>query len=182
MASRPDVPDDHRSWVLASPHASPSSARTQHPDTSATDTDAEARSHRATRGARPADPIVAMIIVAVLSAILIDVAGTDWARPPAQAISNYMDSGPSLLGVAPYVFLGAIPVTLLHELGHALAARRLLNAPVSVTIGSFGELAQLRLGQISLAINALSSPAGMQGSAEFAAADAHARDILLIAL
>ena len=55
------------------------------------------------------------------------------------------------------------PVTLLHELGHALAARRLLGTPVSVTVGSVGRLADFELGQISVSLSALDVPTRVGG-------------------
>ena len=101
---------------------------------------------------------------------------------PAQAIVNFMNSAPAFPQAIVFIALGAIPVTLLHELGHALAARRLLGTPVAVAVGSVGKLAELELGRIIVSLNALGSPGRVDGSATFDASRARAFDILLIAL
>ncbi len=100
----------------------------------------------------------------------------------ADAIVRFMDSGPGLVASLIFLMITAIPVTLLHELGHAIAARRLLDVNVQVSVGSAGKLAEMRLGQIALSINALSHPARVAGVAEFDGSRATARDVLLIAL
>lgn len=101
---------------------------------------------------------------------------------PVSAIVTFMDSGPSFPQALIYLALAAIPVTLLHELGHALAASRLLGTPVSVAVGSIGTIARIELGQISVSLNAIGSPARVAGSATFDASRARVFDILLIAL
>lgn len=126
-------------------------------------------------------PIV-LVVLAALSAVAIDAVGSDPIYDAVAWFVDYMNSGPGFPQVVAFIFVGAIPVTLLHELGHALAARALLGTPVSVAIGSVGELAQLRLGEISITINAFAAPVGVAGSASFDASRATARDILLIAL
>jgi hypothetical protein len=100
----------------------------------------------------------------------------------ADAIVHFMDSSPGLPISLLCIAIAALPVTLLHELGHAVAARRLLGSDVQVSVGSTGKLADIQLGQIALAINALSHPGRASGAAEFDASRATARDILLIAL
>ena len=100
----------------------------------------------------------------------------------AEAIYNFMESSPGLLGTPVCVVVAGLPVMLLHELGHALAARILLGGEVQVTVGSAGKLAELQLGQIAVSLNALAYPGRAQGSAEFDASRAGARDVLLIAL
>jgi hypothetical protein len=107
--------------------------------------------------------------------------GSDPFYDAAQWFYVFMNSASSWY-VLVYIFVAAIPVTLLHELGHALAARALLDTPVQVAVGSIGRFAQLRLGEISMSLNAMASPARVAGSATFDASRATARDILLIAL
>jgi Zn-dependent protease len=106
----------------------------------------------------------------------------DWLYSIAGAVVGFMDAGPGLPVSLLYLAFAAIPVTLLHELGHAVAARRLLGGDVQVAVGSVGKIAGVRLGQVALAVNALSHPGRAGGSAEFDASRATARDILLIAL
>src|SRR4051794_14208217 len=98
----------------------------------------------------------------------------------ARAVVNFMNSGPAMPGALVYLALAAIPVTLLHELGHAVVARRLLGGEVSVTVGTAGRLAELQLGHIRVSINALSHPGRRGGVATFDASRARARDIVWI--
>ena len=126
--------------------------------------------------------IVGALVAAMLIGLLIDVTGGELLYDAAATVHNFMLSGPGIPVAVVYIFLGAIPVTLVHELGHALAARRLLDASVDIGIGSFGEVARVQLGEISMRVNALASPLRAAGSAEFDASEAYARDVLLIAL
>ena len=122
--------------------------------------------------------VVAMLIgVGAIAAV-----EPDALYGPAAAIVSFMDAGPGFPQMLLYIALAAIPVTLLHELGHALAAKRLLGTAVSVAVGSVGPLAQIELGKVSVSLNALGSPARVAGSATFDASRARAFDILLIAL
>jgi len=79
-------------------------------------------------------------------------------------------------------FLAAVPVTMLHELGHALIAARRLGAEVEVTVGNAVKLAEVRLGRIQASLNAFARPGYVAGSAAFDATRATARDVLWIAL
>jgi hypothetical protein len=100
----------------------------------------------------------------------------------ADAIARFMDSSPGFPVGLLYLAVAAMPMTLLHELGHAVVARRLLDGEVQVSVGSAGKLAEMRLGQIALSVNALSHRGGAAGVASFDASRATARDVLLIAL
>jgi hypothetical protein len=100
----------------------------------------------------------------------------------ADAIVRFMDSSPGLPIGLLYLAVAGIPVTLLHELGHAVVARRFLGGEVQVSVGTAGKLAEMRLGQIALSVNALSSPLTASGVARFDGSRATARDVLLIAL
>jgi hypothetical protein len=100
----------------------------------------------------------------------------------AGAVVRFMDSSPAFPIVLLYIAIAGMAVTLLHELGHAAAARRLLGGDVQVSVGSVGKLAELQLGQIKVAVNALEHPNRASGAAEFDASRATARDVLLIAL
>jgi hypothetical protein len=129
-----------------------------------------------------AGSLIWLVIAALLCAGAFAVIAPDALYGPAAAVVAFMDAGPGFPQMLLYIILAAIPVTLLHELGHALAARQLLGTPVSVAVGSVGPLAQLELGKISVSLNALGSPARVAGSATFDASRARAFDILLIAL
>lgn len=123
-------------------------------------------------------PVLGVLLcIAAIAAI-----GSEALYGPAAAVMSFMDASPPFPLMLLYLALGAIPVTVVHELGHALAARRLLGTPVHITVGSVGKLAELELGQISVSLNALTSPARVSGSAIFDASRARALDILLIAL
>jgi hypothetical protein len=100
----------------------------------------------------------------------------------AALIVGFMDSGPPLWIALLYIAITGIPLTLLHELSHAVTAHHLIGGEVKVSVGSAGRLAQLRLGQIVLSLNALAQPGKSAGLAEFDATRATARDVLLIAL
>ena len=100
----------------------------------------------------------------------------------ALGFQDFMNSGPPLPLDLIYLAIMAVPLTFLHEWGHAFAARRLLRGNVHISVGNAGRVAQLQLGQITASINALSSPTRLAGYAEFDASRARARDVVLIAL
>ena len=100
----------------------------------------------------------------------------------AAAILGFMATGPPLVWSFVAIAIAGIPVILLHELGHAIAARRLLDGDVEVVVGTTGKLAELRLGRVLATINVLSHPAGPAGTVGFDDARATARDVLWIAL
>jgi hypothetical protein len=79
----------------------------------------------------------------------------------AEEIVQFMDSSPGLAVSLVYIIVAAVPVTVLHELGHAVAARRLLGGDVRVSVGSAGKLAEMRLGQIALSVNVSHTLAGL---------------------
>ena len=99
----------------------------------------------------------------------------------AQAFADYMNASPPFLWSLVAILVGAVPVVMLHEAGHAVAARRLLDVDVEVTIGSVGQVAAVQLGRVRAQLNLLSTGAA-SGSARFDAARATARDVVLIAL
>jgi hypothetical protein len=111
-----------------------------------------------------------------------DVDAVDLIYAVAEAIYRFMESGPALPLAFVYIALAAIPVTLLHEFGHAFAAKRLLETQVQVSVGSAGKIAELRLGQITASINALSVPGRVAGTAAFDASRATAKDVVSIAV
>jgi hypothetical protein len=100
----------------------------------------------------------------------------------ALTIDRFMNSGPPFLLSLIYLTIVAVPLTLVHEMGHALAARRLLGGKVHISVGHAGRVGQFQLGQITASINALAFPARFGGFARFDASRATARDIVVIAL
>jgi hypothetical protein len=100
----------------------------------------------------------------------------------ALAFAKFARASPSLPGLFLYLAIVGIPATLLHELGHAVIARRRLGGEVRISVGTAGKLANVRLGQITMSINALGHPGRRAGHASFAASRASARDVVLIAL
>jgi hypothetical protein len=100
----------------------------------------------------------------------------------AHVIYDFMESGPVSVLMLVYLVPAAIPVTLVHELGHALAGRRRLGGEVAVSVGTTGRIAELRLAQIKISVNALSDPTRAGGRAVFDAQRATARDVVAIAL
>jgi hypothetical protein len=93
----------------------------------------------------------------------------------------YQESGPPLWLTLISLVIVSIPVILLHELGHAIAAKRALRTEVEVTVGNAGRLTEVALGDISVELNALAAFAGRAGVAVFDDSRARARDIILIA-
>jgi len=104
------------------------------------------------------------------------------ARELAGTVTSFMNASPGMPAWLLYFSVALIPVTLLHELGHALAARRLLGGAVQVRVGTAGRLASVRLGQITVAVRAISHPGRIQGVAFFDATRATARDLVVVAL
>ena len=100
----------------------------------------------------------------------------------ADTIVRFMESAPSAPAVWLYIAVATIPVVLLHELGHAVAARQRLGGEGEVSVGSAGRLAEVRLGQIRASINALSLPGRAAGFTSFDGSQATARDVLWVAL
>jgi hypothetical protein len=100
----------------------------------------------------------------------------------AGAITSFMDASPGLISSFVGFAIVGIPLTLLHELGHAFVARRRVGGDVDVTVGTSGQFAELRLGRIAVALNGLSDPTRRAGVARFDASHATTRDIVAIAL
>lgn len=119
------------------------------------------------------------MVVSVVAGVIVAIASLIW---PSRAFDEAMLAAPIWLFVLTSAIV-LIPVVLAHEFGHALMARRLLpDEPVKITAGSAFEVAQLRLGELSISVNALASPIGQAGVTEFDASRAYARNIVLIAL
>ena len=100
----------------------------------------------------------------------------------ADGLYRFMEASPGFPVSLLYIAIAAIPVALLHEFGHAFAARRLLDADVSIEVGTVGELARLRLGQIETTINAVGLPGQVGGAATFDASRATAHHVFWIAI
>jgi hypothetical protein len=100
----------------------------------------------------------------------------------AALILDFMASAPGVPGVLLYTLVASIPLTLLHEMGHALVARRRLRSEVRVVVGTSGRLAELRLFGVSVSLRALARPGCVAGYAQYDATYATRRDVALIAL
>ena len=100
----------------------------------------------------------------------------------ADRIYWFMESGPPFVFALLLIVVVSVPLTLIHELGHAVAARRQLDTEVDVSVGSAVKIAQVRLAGINATINALPHPGRAAGFASFADARARAIDIVRIAL
>ena len=108
--------------------------------------------------------------------------GVDFLYTLADSIYAFMQSGPSFPLDLLCIVLAGIPVTLIHELGHARAARRLLGGEVEVSVGSAGRLAQVRLAGITASVKALPHPGRAAGYTSFDDSRARAGDVVWIAL
>ena len=100
----------------------------------------------------------------------------------AEALFNFINSGPALFTSALYLLPAGLPLILLHELGHAVVAARRLGGDVEVTVGNAVRLAQFRLGHVNASLHALQSPLGTVGSVSFDVSRARAKDVLWIAV
>jgi hypothetical protein len=78
-----------------------------------------------------------------------------------------MDSGPGLWSWAFALVVVAMPVTVLHELGHALAARWRLHGPVRVAIGAPALRVRFSALGIDFAVAPIASPIGQAGSCSY---------------
>jgi hypothetical protein len=81
-----------------------------------------------------------------------------------------------------YVLALSLPMTCLHELGHALAAARRLGDPVHISVGGTRRLLRIRFRRLTMAVNALPYRASLGGYDSIDASRASARDLLLVAL
>lgn len=68
-------------------------------------------------------------------------------------LAGFMESGPWTIPGLVLIAVMGLPNVVVHELGHAVAARRLLRCPVAVVVGAGPTLFNLRLGAISMQIN-----------------------------
>lgn len=92
-----------------------------------------------------------------------------------------MDSGPGTTGWLLALFIVASPTTLLHELGHAVAARRRLDGDVLVEVGLEPRPWKFSMGGIDFAVSPLTTPIGHAGTCIYRGW-ATARDTLAISL
>jgi hypothetical protein len=119
--------------------------------------------------------VIAIAITIALALAVHDFPGADnyGAVEPlhflALTFTRFLRASPGFPVVFMYLTLAGIPVTLLHELGHAAIARRRLGGEVQVSVGTAGKIANVRLGQITMFINALSHPGRAAGRASFTA-------------
>jgi hypothetical protein len=100
----------------------------------------------------------------------------------ASRFAEFVRSSPGMPGVLVYLAFAGIPMTVLHELGHAVVARRRLGGEVHISVGTVGKLANVQLGLVTMSINALGHPGRRAGFTSFAGSRATAGDIVLIAL
>ncbi len=100
----------------------------------------------------------------------------------AQTLNGFFESAPPIPVVVVAAFVVEPLLVLVHELGHALAARALLDTDVVVAVGSKGTLLDRHIGRVHLYVNAFGGVAGASGVAGFDWRGATARDVVLITL
>jgi hypothetical protein len=100
----------------------------------------------------------------------------------AAHIVNFMNASPSFAASLVALLVVTGPATLVHELGHAIVARRRLSTTVDIHVGTTGRLPTVHLGPIAAHIAVLGLPGRIAGSATFNAANMTAKDALAIAL
>jgi hypothetical protein len=98
------------------------------------------------------------------------------------AIQRFIDSGPQAPALFGYLLVAAVPVALLHQLGHAVVAARRGEAPVRASLRSTRHLLRSRLRRVRLTASLLAPSTPTGGPASFDAARASARDLTMIAL
>jgi len=89
---------------------------------------------------------------------------------------------PGMPALLLYLAAAAVPVILLHELGHALVASRRLGGPVHISVVGTGTLLSIRIKRIRLDVSALSHAAEPPSPTSLDAVRASARDVMLVAL
>jgi hypothetical protein len=100
----------------------------------------------------------------------------------ATTIHDFMNAGPGTIWGLVCITLVGIPVTLLHELGHAVVASARLGSDVRITVGNVGRVGTVRVGRLTATLNAFQLPTRLGGRARFDARRATAPDMLWISL
>jgi Zn-dependent protease len=100
----------------------------------------------------------------------------------ADALYRFIEASPGFPVSMLYIAPAAIPVVLVHEFGHARAARRLLDTEVGIESGPSARSHELRLGQIETTINAIGLPGQVGGAATFDDSRATARHVFWLAI
>lgn len=93
-----------------------------------------------------------------------------------------MNAGPPFPWYLPWLALGALLVTAIHEGGHLAAAWLTGQRDLAMSVGEYGRVIERRLGNVRLRLSAVSAPWRAAGSVRFEAAQMMARAMLLIAL
>jgi hypothetical protein len=97
--------------------------------------------------------------------------------------ADFMQDGPSTWRLILLAGLLASPVTLVHEVGHALMARWRLGTNVVIRVGNSGRLGTLRVGRrITAEVHAFALPGRVSGLAGYDATRATRADVVRIAL
>jgi membrane-associated protease RseP (regulator of RpoE activity) len=94
----------------------------------------------------------------------------------------FMSAAPPLPAFVLAAAVVVLPLILVHEIGHAIAARLRLRAPVRMTVGNVGKVLSVRAAGIEATVAATASPLRFGGHVLFDASRAQARDVLVIAL
>jgi hypothetical protein len=97
-------------------------------------------------------------------------------------VQRFVDPAPGMPLVLACVLAMAVPVALLHELGHALVAARRLGGSAHISLRGTGALVRVRLRRLTMVVAALPHSAGMPGYRTLEESRASARDLLLVAL
>jgi hypothetical protein len=93
-----------------------------------------------------------------------------------------LTSVPGMPALLLYLAAAAVPLAVLHELGHAVVAWRRLGVSIQASVGGTGTFLSIRIGRLTLTVNALTHPDETPDPASLAAARASARDLALVAL
>jgi hypothetical protein len=139
--------------------------------------------------------LLGVLVLAFIAAAVISLTGTG-TQPTDEQYStdggplhfviaqfvNFMNAMPSIPALVVATLVVTAPATLIHELGHAIVARRRLSTTVDVQVGTTGSLPTVPLGPIAAHIAVLGLPGRVAGSATFDARNMTAKDALAIAL
>jgi hypothetical protein len=100
----------------------------------------------------------------------------------SEAVRHFIDLRPATPALFGYLVATAVPIALLHEVGHTLLAAARTGTRGRISIGATRHLVRAQLRRLTLTASLLTPPDSSGESASFDEARASARELILIAL